>query len=349
MTATGLANMNLSALTTVTYLNRVTKAVLTSPPTQAGMYDVLVSFAGNSRYNAVPLSDSHQVVTINTVVPTVVFNSVNFSVDGSPHEPSFSATGALGENLNSLVLVQYVNTANGTTTVTPPTSAGTYEVDASFLGNPNYRYIQSYDTGKTVTLTNAPTRSPRIGDSVLAENFLHSGGPYGGTLYSNGTPITGNLADVADLPGSTYNYFTTNGSFPGGTIATGVGSSGASATMGPQSNLVGSLQNAAGYREPSILTLSVDLEMNTIAGNDFQSRGIGLGLNATVPTGFNAGNPINNGIIVNAATGNLYFTGSNGGSITLVPGGSYNAGASAHSAPTSSTRSHLTSIRPTAR
>ena len=42
-----------------------------------------------------------------------------------------------------------------------------------------------------------------------------------------------------------------------------------------------------------------------------------------VPNSFNGPNPINNGVIVNAATGTLYFSGSNGASVTAIPGGTY--------------------------
>jgi hypothetical protein len=313
--ATGARGVNLNSLLTVYYVNLATRTFSTTPEF-GGTYEITLSFAGNSAYNAVPYYDSDQQVVINPA-PGVqfVFSSATVPADGLPHTIPFAATSPYTAYLNPYVTFKYQNKATGVTTVTAPSQPGTYEVFANFLGDQDNLYLPFFDTDKTLTIT-APKTLP--GGTILSDTFTNSGGPYGTTAYSNGAAINGQSPDSLDLSGGKYTYFSTVSTYGGGVISTAVGNAGSSVEVGPQSALALPLNGSGGgYTEPTVLKLSADIEVYTLAGSDKNIRGIALGLSATAPIGVATdGSPINNGVLFNTTNGALSLISNNGATIT---------------------------------
>jgi sugar lactone lactonase YvrE len=162
--------------------------------------------------------------------------------------------------------------------------------------------------------------------AIVADTFTNSGGPFGTTAYANGASIitATTQPDTANLPGGVYNYFTNSAGFPGGVISTSVGNP--SLEIGPQCDLALPLTTPGAVLEvPNSLTVSVDFELNSIGGSDQVFRGMGIGFNATAPTGVNTNsNVIVNGVAV-APDGHLFFNETNGTANANITGGTYNA------------------------
>jgi len=117
-------------------------------PTNAGTYDVLVTFTPDDTTNYEVATASGTIV-INPAMPTVVVTGGTFAYDGSPHPAKATATGVGGATVAGTFSFTY----NGSST--PPTNAGTYAVVATFAsGDPNYS--NATGTG-SITITAGPS------------------------------------------------------------------------------------------------------------------------------------------------------------------------------------------------
>ncbi len=156
VTAIGTSGEDLSSLASLTYTDTATNTSIATPPTQLGTYEVFASFAGNDSYNTIDPFNTGKTVIISLHPlsdATLTVTGANALFDGNPHPATITATGASGEDLSSLASLTYTNKANNTSSATPPTQFGTYEVFASFSGNESYNAIASFDTGRSVVIS----------------------------------------------------------------------------------------------------------------------------------------------------------------------------------------------------
>lgn len=96
---------------------------------------------------------------------------------------------------------------------------------------------------------------------------------------TNGATMNGRTPDGFNLPGGTYasaSYLSGLGADQ--TIITGVGSPGPAALAGFNGSVIYNLASNGAYTKPSLLTLSIDLQINTTQDDLPNSlRGVGLG------------------------------------------------------------------------
>jgi hypothetical protein len=112
------------------------------PPVNAGTYDVVGSFAGNANYQT---ASATATITIGKATSTVTVEGGSFSYDGQPHAATGSVTGAGGAVLGPLTLT-YNSSPDA------PSTAGTYEVVASFAGDANH---EASSGSATITIAKA--------------------------------------------------------------------------------------------------------------------------------------------------------------------------------------------------
>ncbi len=129
--------------------------------------------------------------TLNVTGAKLVF-------DGNPHPALVTATGTSGEDLSSLASLTYENTANNSSSSTPPTQIGTYEVFASFFGSDSYNAIASFDTGKTVVISAHALATATL--SVTGANVVFDGNAHPATITATGT----SGEDLSSLASVTY-------------------------------------------------------------------------------------------------------------------------------------------------
>jgi hypothetical protein len=189
-------------------LTPVTLTYTGSPqaPTHAGTYDVVATYAGDVNYTA---ASATTTLVITRATPVVSANGGTFSYDGTAHGATASATGVGGAALTPVTL-----TYNGSPEA--PTSAGTYDVVATFAGDANY-------IAASATTTLVITRATPV-VSANGGTFTYDGASHGATASATGiggetlTPVTitydgsstapanaGAYAVVASFAGST-NY-----------------------------------------------------------------------------------------------------------------------------------------------
>jgi PhoPQ-activated pathogenicity-related protein len=111
---------------------------LPGPPTDAGQYSVVASFAGSQDYTA---NGPETGFVISQATPTVVASDFGGNFDGNPFPATATATGVGGVTVEGNFSFVYFpgNTTTGTPSAAAPSAPGTYTVVASFLsGDPNY-------------------------------------------------------------------------------------------------------------------------------------------------------------------------------------------------------------------
>ena len=101
---------------------------MSTPPVDAGVYEVLAEFAGNADYEPVSRTAT---VTITKATPSMTVTGGTFTYDGQPHGASATVSGIGGVDLGPATL-----TYDGSSSV--PVNAGTYVAVASFDGGGNY-------------------------------------------------------------------------------------------------------------------------------------------------------------------------------------------------------------------
>ncbi|WP_171475458.1 beta strand repeat-containing protein [Frigoriglobus tundricola] len=121
------------------YYSGASTTPLAGPPTSAGTYTVVASFAGSTDY--APTSAS-AVFTIGLATPSVSVSDLSDAFDGAPFVASASIAGVDDTPAASLegvgLSLAYYSGASTTPLAGPPTSAGTYTVVASFVGSTDY-------------------------------------------------------------------------------------------------------------------------------------------------------------------------------------------------------------------
>ena len=166
-----------------------------STPLNAGSYTANASFAGNTNYDAGANSAN---ITINKATPLVTVTGGTFPYDGNPHAATATVTGIGGADLGPATITYSPGGA------TAPTSAGTYDVTASFAGDANY---DADEDTTTITISKSAATI-----NVIGGTFIYDGNAHVATATA-----TGNHGE--DLGAVTITYT------PGGaTPPTGAGS-----------------------------------------------------------------------------------------------------------------------------
>ena len=135
----------------------------TSAPVDAGTYNVVGTYAGNTNYAA---ATGNATITIDKVYPTVTVTGGTFTYDATAHPATGSVTGVGGVSLGPLVF-----TYNGSPDA--PIDAGSYGVLASYAGDSNYLAFAAKDVLTIVQAT------PIV--SVTGGAFIYDAAPHSAT------------------------------------------------------------------------------------------------------------------------------------------------------------------------
>ncbi len=170
---------------------------LPGPPSTAGEFTALASFAGSQDYS--PLGAGHSYF-IFQATPTIAVSNPSDTFNGSPAIATATIAGVVpgvdntpGSSLEgvSLILSYFAGTSiSGTPLPGPPTIAGQYTVLASFAGSQDYEAL-----GKGVAFVISQA-TPTITVSDL-------GGTYDGNPFPATGTIAGVVAGVDNTPGPT--------------------------------------------------------------------------------------------------------------------------------------------------
>ncbi|HET7433686.1 MAG TPA: MBG domain-containing protein [Thermoanaerobaculia bacterium] len=138
-------------------------------PTNAGTYAVVADFT-SSDPNFTNATGNGSL-TINPATPTITVTGGTFTYDGTPH----SATAVARDARNNVVVGSFTFTYNGSST--PPSSAGTYAVVATFTSSdPNFTNA----TGNgSITISPA---TPAL--TVTGGTFTYDGTPHSATAVA---------------------------------------------------------------------------------------------------------------------------------------------------------------------
>ena len=136
-------------------------------PTDAGVYTVTATFAGNTDYTS---ASATATWIIEQATPTITMNPVTVIYNGQPQLAAATASGLSGSLSSALIYIQY---SNGATPVNP----GTYTALATFVGNQDYSPITALTTvtitqaTATITLSPATVTYNGSAQGVTAEAF----------------------------------------------------------------------------------------------------------------------------------------------------------------------------------
>ena len=139
-----------------------------APPVDAGVYNVVAEFAGDSNYEAVSKTTT---VTITKAVPSMSLAGGTFTYDGTPQPATVSLTGVGGGALTPVSV-----TYNGSLDV--PVTPGEYAVVAEFAGDTNY---QPATRSATLTILRA---TPTV--TVTGGTIVFDGQPHAATASATG-------------------------------------------------------------------------------------------------------------------------------------------------------------------
>ena len=173
--------------------NTASGTPLSGPPSAAGTYTVLASFAGSQDYAGLNTSVPF---TIAPATPTVTATDAGGTYDGNTFPASGSATGIGGAMVaGSFTFTYYAGSSvSGNGSSTPPTNAGTYTVVASFTSS-------NSDYGNS---SSGPTNFV-IGQATPTINVTDAGGTGTGQSYPATATATGvGGASVAGTFAFTY-------------------------------------------------------------------------------------------------------------------------------------------------
>jgi hypothetical protein len=195
---------------------------LSGPPTTAGTYTVLASFAGSADYTQ---SIDIAVFTISKAAPTVsmadnggVYNSLAFSATDTVAGVGSQSSAASSLEGVSPELIYFSGTnATGPSLNGTPTTAGTYTVLASFAGSADYT------TGTGSTTFTISKASPSV---TVTDNS----GTYNGAAFAASATVAGvgsQSSPAASLEGASPDL-----TYYSGTNATGTALSGDPTAVG---------------------------------------------------------------------------------------------------------------------
>ena len=186
---------------TVTGSGSVTYNDSSDVPINAGTYNVVATFNGDSNYNS---ASGTGTLTINKATPVVSVSGGPFTYNGNPQGVAVSVTGVGGATVTGSGSVTYNDSSD------VPINAGTYNVVATFNGDSNYNSASG--TG-TLTINKA---TPVV--SVSGGPFTYNGNPQGVAVSVTGVggaTVTGSGSvtynDSSDVPinAGTYNVVAT--------------------------------------------------------------------------------------------------------------------------------------------
>ncbi|MGA2440237.1 MAG: fibronectin type III domain-containing protein [Tepidisphaeraceae bacterium] len=179
VTGVNSANIGTPAFTYYLASDTTFSNPLLGAPANAGNYDVVASYAGNTDYTAASASVSF---TITPAQASVNLSSLNQTYDGT-------AKSAMVQTIPANLSVSITYSQNGNP-VAAPTNAGNYTVVA-LIDDPNYQ------GGATGTLMISPA-TPTI-------NVTDAGGPYTGSPYHAAGSVIGINSVNLGLP--TFAYY----------------------------------------------------------------------------------------------------------------------------------------------
>lgn len=178
-TVTASGNVNLGGVSTSQLLATVTltTAAFSSGFSQAaissGSYSISVGGTLNNGMDIVTQATDFPPETSNQVTrnpnftdgvldvgsqlqnATISVTGASVTYDGNAHPATATATGTMGEDLDSLLSVSYTNEADDSVSSSAPIQVGTYDVFASFAGNSTYNAVPSFNTGQTIVIAKA--------------------------------------------------------------------------------------------------------------------------------------------------------------------------------------------------
>jgi PhoPQ-activated pathogenicity-related protein len=210
---------------------------LAGPPTQAGQYTAQAVFAGSQDYQ--PNNSVVARFTIAKDSPVLTVTDAGGPYNDAPYPATGTIAGIVtgvddtpGGSLEGVPLI-FTYFANGSTTPLsgPPTTAGAYNVVASFNGSQDYQ-----GAGKQIFF--------QIAQDTPVLTVTDAGGPYDNAPYAATATIAGVLPGIDNTPGSslegvpvTITYFANGSTTPLG---------GAPSTAGAY-NLVASFAGSQNY------------------------------------------------------------------------------------------------------
>jgi MYXO-CTERM domain-containing protein len=117
---------------------------------------------------------------------------------------------------------------------------------------------------------------------------------------TNAATLTGRTPDTVDLPGTTYQSFANNSCCAQAAIDTGTGTPSPSADTGFNNATYLNIGSVGSYHLPSEITISGDIQINSIITNDVAAypRGVGLGFFSGTPNSGEASSTFT-GLVVN--------------------------------------------------
>jgi RHS repeat-associated protein len=154
-----------------TYYVQGSTTALASAPTDAGTYDVIANFSGDTDYASAPSNTA--TFTIDQATPTVTANAPSETYNAQPYSQATAAVTGIGDASITDGMVSFTYYVHGSTTAlaSTPTDAGTYDVVANFSGDTDYASAPS--SSATFTIGQA---TPTVG--VNAPNLPYNGNPY---------------------------------------------------------------------------------------------------------------------------------------------------------------------------
>ena len=183
-------------------------------PRNAGTYEVVASFAGNSNYNA---ASGGATITIAKAAATVTVTGGSFTYDGAAHPATGTVTGVGGATLGPLAF-----TYNGLEAA--PVSAGSYAVVGSYAGDLNYLAASGNATitvGQATPVVSWTAPGAIVYGTPLGSAQLNAAASVAGTFsYAPAAGVVlpagaGQPLSASFTPADTVNY-------TGGSVATAV-------------------------------------------------------------------------------------------------------------------------------
>ncbi|WP_439882832.1 YDG domain-containing protein [Pontibacter sp. MBLB2868] len=177
---------------TVEYKQGVTKV---EAPTNAGIYDVYASFAGNINYD--PSSDNSKQLIIDKAKTTTTLTVSDATYSGNSHGGDAQVIGDGG--LNEAVTIYYEGVAPTAyqPSVTAPTNAGTYKATANYAESANHEASSDSKTfaiGKADAIIN-----------VSAYDVVYNGKEHSATFTALGVENSpADLSSLMDVSGTMH-------------------------------------------------------------------------------------------------------------------------------------------------
>jgi len=203
-------NYNGDGTTTLLYTNTSGSAYSSStPPINAGSYQVVASATAGANYNA--STSSAYSFTINKATPTISVSGTQvFTYIGTAQGPA--SISYSGDGASSLLYTNTSGTAYSSSI--PPTNAGSYQVVASAVSTTNYNAATSvtytFTIGKaTATISVSGVQSFTYNGTSQGPSTITYSGDGGTTLLYNNTSGTAYSSNIAPTNAGSYQVVAT--------------------------------------------------------------------------------------------------------------------------------------------